>query len=828
MKKTIVFLALLLSFNLLSQTTPTPKSKVLLEGFWWRYQNSDYDHRWADYLSDLAPRLGKMGISMVWVPPASKNWEFDGKATGYQVFDHYDLGDKYQKESLRTAFGTKDEYLRMVAVLHANGMEVVQDVVFNHITGAGSANGAGGQALDFDDYCMSSNGGYKVFRYSCFKTPALDESASDYISREGRWSKNCANFRRNKYCTYIYGDLLYGASFGPDFAYENVNSFGKLDMLSDDDSAIPPGRSRHDPDQYPNYNLEEASKWLIWMKKQTGVDGLRWDAVELFHTFVTTRLCQDIRDNAGWASGGQEMFNVGELASENADNWVMSVNPPNTDMMGAFDFNLRHKLRILAETPNLEDLGSFVDFQMKNKSRTVPFVNNHDTFRPARDINGNYTGSWTPEVPDWKAIRPSHPRFTLSYVLIFALDGTPQVFFEDLFNIGSTNMGYHHDPKDEHELPVRPEIVNLIWCHQKLDFKAGELKARWKQKEVLVIERSKRAIIGLNVNGNTLVEVEITTDFPAGTQLEDYTLGLVKPNDKKDLIVGANGKLKIKIPPCSVQNRVRTDLTNSCDPITEGYVIIGPENIRGSFDPIAKETKQEWEMANDLGDSHVESLNQGGALPANSTASRNVGNIYSAANQNVEISITPDNKDQNINVSVYNQNGSAMARNVSALVAEKTEKGDFSFTFSAPINGYYNININNADENSPSQVVRVSAKYIAPKVLQKSQPINELSNYSLRKTKTLDSSHADFKVKAYPNPFSGNVSFSFSLNEDSGVKIYIYNAEGKKIKLLVDKKCSKGANIIEVEENDFDLKSGFYMYEVLAGAKSFHGKLIKN
>ena len=33
----------------------------------------------------------------------------------------------------------------MVAVMKANGIDIIQDIVLNHLTGAGSQNGAGGQ-----------------------------------------------------------------------------------------------------------------------------------------------------------------------------------------------------------------------------------------------------------------------------------------------------------------------------------------------------------------------------------------------------------------------------------------------------------------------------------------------------------------------------------------------------------------------------------------------------------------------------------------------------------------------------------------------------------
>jgi alpha-amylase len=84
-----------------------------------------------------------MGVDAVWIPPTPKNKNATNDV-GYSPFDQYDLGDKYQKGAARTRFGSKDELLRLVAVLHANGIEVVQDVVLNHADGAGTADGSGG------------------------------------------------------------------------------------------------------------------------------------------------------------------------------------------------------------------------------------------------------------------------------------------------------------------------------------------------------------------------------------------------------------------------------------------------------------------------------------------------------------------------------------------------------------------------------------------------------------------------------------------------------------------------------------------------------------
>ena len=160
----------------------TRVKKMVLQTFWWDYQNNNFPNGWANYLTELAPRLKSMGVDAVWIPPTVKNQDFGQKGVGYAPFDHYDLGDKFQKKSDTTRVGTKDELLRMVAVLHANGIEVIQDIVPNHIIGAGSDTGGGGQDPAAPVATCTDN--WKNFRYACYKTPATDQSAADYLSHD--------------------------------------------------------------------------------------------------------------------------------------------------------------------------------------------------------------------------------------------------------------------------------------------------------------------------------------------------------------------------------------------------------------------------------------------------------------------------------------------------------------------------------------------------------------------------------------------------------------------------------------------------------------------
>ena len=46
---------------------------MVLQCFWWDYFNSNYSYRYADYLSDLSPRLRSLGTDAIWTTPFINN-----------------------------------------------------------------------------------------------------------------------------------------------------------------------------------------------------------------------------------------------------------------------------------------------------------------------------------------------------------------------------------------------------------------------------------------------------------------------------------------------------------------------------------------------------------------------------------------------------------------------------------------------------------------------------------------------------------------------------------------------------------------------------------
>jgi alpha-amylase len=705
--------------------TAQDQKKVLLQAFWWDFKNSNYPQGWSNYLIDLAPRLRAMGIDAVWVPVNIKN--ANPNSVGYMPFDHYDLGDKFQKNNLKTPFGDKDEFLRMVGVLHANGIDVIQDIVLNHIGEAGSATGQGG--MDPAPASMATAGGFKNFRYTSFSTPALNESADDYWTRNGRWPKNFQNFHS---CTQNCNDIN-GTFWGPDIDF-SANAIGRSSNIPASGSATILGNTRSyvNPAQPSNYMRNEGRSWMVWLKKQTGVDGWRLDAVKHFPVNVQEDYIYNTQFEAGFASGGDQMFTVGEWVGGRAelDAYVDNMQ----GRAGTFDFGLRG----FAGTPGLHsmvygmgnyNMATIPGTQQLRRNRTVPFVNNHDTFRPSQpsqgsqglQANGNYPVNaqgnpvrWTSNSELSPNIDPREPRLAVAYAIICAVDGHPQIFFEDLFDVGTTGKRYTHLPQSEEDLPVRASIANIIRCHQKFGFKEAAYRVRTAETAVffeagssaadlLIFERAGRAIIGVNDNFTNAQAAWIDTDFPVGTVLKDYS-GNYPNVTVTTRMTGPGGRVRIQVPPCN---------GTANNTLNKGYAIYAPADLESffnaPFNPVQRETRQEWEMADDLGDSHSRSLRQGGALPAGSMAWREVGKVYAEQGKTITYRLFPSFPQQNNNIGLY------LGDQCGTVLDSVTGTGNLTKTFTPNATGWYRFKVRNLSASNPSQRVWVNITYTSPR-----------------------------------------------------------------------------------------------------------------
>ena len=713
--------------------------QVVLQGFWWDYWNSNYPNGWANYIADLAPRLKSMGIDAVWMPPSIKN---GNQGNGYSPFDNYDLGDKYQKGFLATRVGNKDELLRGVAILHANGISVVQDIVLNHNDGAGSSTGAGGQDPNAWEDNVTSK--YKNFRYVGYATPATDETAANYLVRSGRFSKNWQNFNPNPGNNTTSGDLN-SVLFGPDISYYN-GSYGQS------------SNATFNPIQAADHMRNGNRNWLVWYKKQMGFDGVRLDAVKHFPAFAMEDFLYNLQSNADWANGSATMYAVGEWVggSTEMDQWCTDVQ----NRSGTFDFSMRDGIYRLVSNGGSFDLGTLPGYQQgrrvvlidgKYVHRTVPFVNNHDTFRPQLDANGNYIG-WNTGSELAPHIDPFDPRLSAAYAAALAVDGSPQVFFEDLFNIGNTSKRYSHSPKSSADLPVRSDLENLIWCHQNLQFKQGAYKVRWQAADHLVIERSTKALIGINDNFSTWQNSTVNCDFAAGTVLKDYS----GANGTATVTVSSTQTVAINTPPCN----------GTAANGRRGYSVWAPTTAATGYALAGRSTTQEWELADDLGDSDSRSLSQGGQLPSGSTAFRTAGRIYGAANKAIAYTLTPTDATRTLVVAVVNSAGT--------VVSSLSGTGTLSGSYTPGTEDWYTLRARNGSTSNPAQRCFVKATYTPPTVVTGAMTGRRGAVLAI----AAEAPAAE--VSVYPNPTSSeHIDLTVRANREQAATLRLHDLTGR-------------------------------------------------
>ena len=683
--KTLLLLVLSSMFLAMPIKAADPEKKVILQAFWWNYWNSNFPDSYANYLTELAPRLRELDINAVWVPPFVKN---DGtNSVGYTPFDHYDLGDKYQKGSVTTRFGTKDDVLRMIAVMHANGIEVIADAVINHTKGAGGEDGgAGGEDPNaWDDK-------WKNFRYVCYETPYKDGGQSDYWNRKGRWPKNWQNFHANEAHMKNDDDWTAG-NWGPDNCYYE-GAYGQSSNVKG-----------YNPVQGKNYMRDQAREWIKWFKKQTAVDGFRWDAVKHFPEWAQQDFLYNVKYGmSDWCNGGQAMFSVGEFIGSKGeiDNYCMKVQSEGgwgEFAMGGYDVPLRGAIKNgVIDNGGYGNLGAVVGEQIgmryndygdgQRVHRSLNYINSHDTFRPLVDDKGNYK-DWDGGYELGGHADPFNQRMGMAYATIFGMDGNISVFFEDLFNLSNSNR-YNHMPADENALPVRNYLKNLIWCHQNLWFKYGDYKVRWQDEDLLVIERSGKAIIAITDDGANAKDVWIDTDF-RNVQLKDYSGGT-----SGERTAWGDGRFNVRVTPADGKGGL-------------GYAVWAPVTDEKWFTyaPYRSAiTTQEWEMADDLGDSHCNSLGQGGALPEKSCEQRLVGKIYVESGKKITYNVYQDGKKEDITFALYDLDGNLLhKKNASATVT-----GNYTPTKT----GWVAMKVWNTVNTNTGQKCWVNVSYQAP------------------------------------------------------------------------------------------------------------------
>ena len=362
----------------------------MIQYFEWYLPN---DGLWWKRCAAKAENLAALGITEVWLPPAYKGTSQED--VGYGVYDMYDLGEFDQKGTIRTKYGTKEEYIDAIRAFHNNGIRVYADIVLNHRMGGDALETITAVTDDPGNRCEQIGGTQCIKSWSKFTFPGRNGKYSSFTWDHRHFTGTDWD-ERSQELGNIYRFL------GKHWAQETDPENGNFDYLMG-----------MNVDMSNPQVIGETKKWLQWYLTETGIDGLRLDAVKHISFPFYRDLLREAREKTGL-----ELPAVGEYWSGDLERLLYYLDSVE-DQMSLFDVALHYNFFNASQAGGNYDLRCILDHTLMKErpQNAVTFVDNHDT---------QYGQSLQSFVEDW--FKP------LAYALILLRqEGMPCVFYSDYY-----------------------------------------------------------------------------------------------------------------------------------------------------------------------------------------------------------------------------------------------------------------------------------------------------------------------------------------------------------------------------------------------------------
>ncbi|MCS6812840.1 MAG: alpha-amylase [Cyanobacteria bacterium] len=372
---------------------------VMMQYFHW-YIPAD-GSLWRE-LTTRAQELANVGITSVWLPPAYKG---TGGAydVGYGVYDLYDLGEFDQKGSVRTKYGTKDEYIAAIKAAKRAGLRVYADVVFNHRLGADAIEEVEATPVDPNNRHRPIGDRRTIKAWTHFTFPGRKGKYSDM---EWHWwhfdavdyNAHEADFR----AVYVFKDKAFDEKV--DLEKGNFDYLMGCDLDMDSPEVI-----------------ADLKRWGEWYVTTTDIDGFRFDAVKHVRADFFSQWLQHCRQVSG-----RRLFAVGEYWSDNVEALHYFVKTTGGDVT-LFDAPLHYNFSEASKAGKHYDLRTIFDNTLvqDQPALAVTLVENHDS-QPLQSLES--------VVESW--FKPS------AYALILLRrEGYPCVFYADYYGAHYRDKG---------------------------------------------------------------------------------------------------------------------------------------------------------------------------------------------------------------------------------------------------------------------------------------------------------------------------------------------------------------------------------------------------
>lgn len=307
-------------------------------------------------LAEKAEQLAEAGITSLWLPPAYKGAS-GGHDVGYGVYDLFDLGEFDQKGSVRTKYGTRDEYLAAIKAVQKAGMRVYADVVFNHKLGADEAEEFSATPFNPNNRHEPIGEMQTIKAWTHFNFPGRNNKYSEL--KWHWWHFNAADYNAlDDQTDAIY--LFEGKTFDDSVDLDK----GNFDYLMGCNLDI------NNPDVQ-----KELFHWGEWYLETTGVDGFRFDATKHVKSDFFLDWLNHIRQHSN-----KKLFAVGEYWSGNSEALKHFLKVTEGNMM-LFDVNLHYNFARAGKKGKDFNMQTIFDNTLVKDHPTlaVTLVSNHDT-----------------------------------------------------------------------------------------------------------------------------------------------------------------------------------------------------------------------------------------------------------------------------------------------------------------------------------------------------------------------------------------------------------------------------------------------------------------
>jgi alpha-amylase len=403
---------------------------TILQYFHWYYPT---DGSLWKKVKDDAPHLADIGVTAIWLPPACKgtNGTF---SSGYDIYDLYDLGEFDQKNSVRTKYGTKQEYVDAIKAIHTAGIQVYVDIVLNHKAGGDEVELIKVRKVDPEDRNTFTSEPFDIEAYTKFTFPGRKGKYSPFI-----WDFRC--FTGVDYDNKTKETAIYSIQNDYGEGWEEVidEEKGNYDYLMYDDI------------EFRNPAVtEELKKWGEWYCRTTGFDGVRLDAVKHISPAFENSWLDHMRKVTG-----KEFFAVGEYWAPGNLPLLLKYIDATGGRMSLFDASLHHNLDTASKQGRDYDLTTIFNDTLvaARPDLAVTVVDNHDT-QPLQSLEA--------PVDPW--FKP------MAYALVLLREsGYPCVFYPDMYGAKYKDKG-HDGNEYEIYMPGVENIEKLMQARKRFAY----------------------------------------------------------------------------------------------------------------------------------------------------------------------------------------------------------------------------------------------------------------------------------------------------------------------------------------------------------------------